>query len=105
METVTATRPFQSAPPDTPERCRSLESRMSWPSATAQSETGATHHHEVAMRRRPASLTDITVAEELEPEDERPDGVLFATAQRVTWPDDTAKARTEYRSSIGRCGG
>lgn len=101
VHTVTATRPFAGPLEDMVARCRKLESRSCWPGTTGQWETGPTLYYDVAMRLSPATLTDITVTEQLGPVQETADGALFRTVQRVTWPHGTADAEAEYRFVAG----
>lgn len=92
METVTVSRPFRTDLAKVQARCRSLDSRLSWPGTVTQWETGSTDYDEVGMRLSPAPLTDITVTEELGPDEIVPGGTAFRTRQRVTWPEGTADA-------------
>jgi hypothetical protein len=101
METVSVSRPFSTDLPKMQARCRSLDSRLSWPGTVAQWETGSTLYYEVGMRLSPATLTDVTVTEELGPDEVVPGGTAFRTKQRVTWPEGTADAQAEYRFTPG----
>jgi hypothetical protein len=101
VHTVTATRPFSTPLEEMVARCRKLDSRSCWPGTTGQWETGPTLYYDVAMRLSPATLTDITVTEQLGPVQDLPDGAVFRTVQRVTWPDGSADAEAEYRFTAG----
>ncbi len=101
MDTVTVSSPFVGDPEDMVERCRSLESRRSWPGAVLMGGAGSTLFYQASMRLKAATMTDIDIEETLS-DVRRTDGALvFTTTQRCTWPDGVAMGETEYVVSPG----
>jgi len=101
VDTVTASRTFDSDFGEMVARCRSLDGRMCWPGAVPSWETAGTLYYQVSMRLKAATMTDIDLEEQVLPIEEVDGDVVFRTTQRCTWPDGVANAATEYRFTPG----
>jgi hypothetical protein len=102
MDTVTVSGSFDGSLEDMVERCRSLDSRRSWPGSVLMSAAGSTLYYQVSMRLKAATMTDIDIEEIMSDVARTVDGGAgFTTTQRCTWPDGVATGATEYVFSPG----
>jgi hypothetical protein len=97
METVIATRAFDTDVEAMVNYCRSMRSRENWPGAVPSYAGGHTLIYNVGMNLTGAAIVDIEIDEKLGEIEHRPDGAVhFRTTQRVTWPTGHADATTDY---------